>query len=248
MKSCTWLWPQLCSSTSSSDQSLWTLPISNRKDQSLWTLPISNRNHRKTCFPYISFCAPKTVCCLIYLLFSVNDCVDCLYLTVQIQWGACGLVLAGNVVVFLTILGYLYVFGNDDFDYSMWWAMFTSVVFSSINCHWKQQQQPEDFEYTVRIHCGCIWKKIYSKFCSMFNSAHINFTGNIIYIHAGEVIKHDGNSGANDKLHQQKLQNRSTETRHRCKVWLKLFLLSTSVVCFSLCRCLCLSEICMCPI
>ena len=71
---------------------------------------------------YISVFAPpkQFVVCFIYLLFSVNDCIDCLCLTVQIQWGACGLVLAGNVVVFLTILGYFYVFGNDDFDYSMW--------------------------------------------------------------------------------------------------------------------------------
>lgn len=37
-----------------------------------------------------------------------------------IEWGACGLVLAGNTVVFCTILGYYYVFNTDDFDYSMW--------------------------------------------------------------------------------------------------------------------------------
>ena len=43
-------------------------------------------------------------------------------ISLQIQWGACGLVLAGNTVVFLTILGYFFVFGNDDFDYSMWWC------------------------------------------------------------------------------------------------------------------------------
>lgn len=40
--------------------------------------------------------------------------------TSVIQWGACGLVLAGNVVVFLTILGYFFVFGNEDLDYSSW--------------------------------------------------------------------------------------------------------------------------------
>ncbi|XP_033737842.1 leptin receptor overlapping transcript-like 1 [Pecten maximus] len=37
-----------------------------------------------------------------------------------IQWGACALVLAANTVVFLTILGYFYVFDSDDLDYSMW--------------------------------------------------------------------------------------------------------------------------------
>ncbi|XP_013398564.1 leptin receptor gene-related protein [Lingula anatina] len=37
-----------------------------------------------------------------------------------IQWAACGLVMSGNAVVFLTILGYFWVFGNDDFDYGNW--------------------------------------------------------------------------------------------------------------------------------
>lgn len=57
----------------------------------------------------------------IYLYF-INDQIDndCNPILLQIQWGACGLVLAGNVVVFLTILGYFFVFGNDDLDYSSW--------------------------------------------------------------------------------------------------------------------------------
>ena len=37
-----------------------------------------------------------------------------------IDWGACALVLAGNIIVFLTILGYFFVFGNEDLDYSSW--------------------------------------------------------------------------------------------------------------------------------
>lgn len=35
-----------------------------------------------------------------------------------IEWGACGLVMAGNTVIFLTILGFFVVFGSgDDFSW-----------------------------------------------------------------------------------------------------------------------------------
>ncbi|KAG8437130.1 hypothetical protein GDO86_007995 [Hymenochirus boettgeri] len=38
-----------------------------------------------------------------------------------ILWGACGLVLAGNTVIFLTILGFFIVFGRgDDFSWEQW--------------------------------------------------------------------------------------------------------------------------------
>ncbi|KAK6302350.1 leptin receptor gene-related protein [Coregonus clupeaformis] len=38
-----------------------------------------------------------------------------------IQWGACGLVMAGNAVIFLTILGFFLVFGGgDDFSWEQW--------------------------------------------------------------------------------------------------------------------------------
>ncbi|XP_029639414.1 leptin receptor gene-related protein [Octopus sinensis] len=37
-----------------------------------------------------------------------------------IKWGACALVLAGNIIVFITILGYFIVFSSDEFDYNMW--------------------------------------------------------------------------------------------------------------------------------
>ncbi|XP_061551187.1 leptin receptor gene-related protein [Phycodurus eques] len=38
-----------------------------------------------------------------------------------IQWGACGLVMTGNVVIFLTILGFFVVFGGgDDFSWEQW--------------------------------------------------------------------------------------------------------------------------------
>ncbi|XP_042233631.1 leptin receptor gene-related protein-like isoform X2 [Homarus americanus] len=37
-----------------------------------------------------------------------------------IQWGACGLVLAGNVVSFLTIWGFFIMADSDDVEYSMW--------------------------------------------------------------------------------------------------------------------------------
>jgi len=40
-----------------------------------------------------------------------------------IEWGACMLVLTGNIVMFLTIFGFFVAFGNDDgFDYSSWGA------------------------------------------------------------------------------------------------------------------------------
>ncbi|KAK2159642.1 hypothetical protein LSH36_149g04054, partial [Paralvinella palmiformis] len=38
-----------------------------------------------------------------------------------IQWGACGLILAGDTVMFCTILAYFIVFNQDDpFGYSSW--------------------------------------------------------------------------------------------------------------------------------
>ncbi|XP_010893143.1 leptin receptor gene-related protein [Esox lucius] len=41
--------------------------------------------------------------------------------TELIQWGACGLVMAGNSVIFFTILGFFLVFGRgDDFSWEQW--------------------------------------------------------------------------------------------------------------------------------
>ncbi|TRY83294.1 hypothetical protein DNTS_000579 [Danionella cerebrum] len=39
----------------------------------------------------------------------------------SIAWGACALVLTGNIVIFATILGFFLVFGsNDDFSWQQW--------------------------------------------------------------------------------------------------------------------------------
>ncbi|KAG8040426.1 hypothetical protein G9C98_002422, partial [Cotesia typhae] len=37
-----------------------------------------------------------------------------------IEWGACWLTLAGNFVVYLTLLGFFMTFDQDDADYSIW--------------------------------------------------------------------------------------------------------------------------------
>ncbi|KAG7259133.1 hypothetical protein CRUP_016700 [Coryphaenoides rupestris] len=52
-----------------------------------------------------------------------NACreLDYFFTTGIIQWGACGLVMAGNSVIFLTILGFFLVFGRgDDFSWEQW--------------------------------------------------------------------------------------------------------------------------------
>lgn len=38
----------------------------------------------------------------------------------QIGFPAMWYVLGGNIIVFLTIVGFFITFGNDDVDYSMW--------------------------------------------------------------------------------------------------------------------------------
>lgn len=37
-----------------------------------------------------------------------------------IMWGACYLTLAGNVVSYLTLIGFFLTFDQDDSDYNMW--------------------------------------------------------------------------------------------------------------------------------
>ena len=49
----------------------------------------------------------------------MNKLVMCIPF-VQIQPGACWLVLAGNVVTFLTIFGFVFMADRDDIEYSMW--------------------------------------------------------------------------------------------------------------------------------
>nr|CAG4650638.1 EOG090X0J87 [Sida crystallina] len=37
-----------------------------------------------------------------------------------IEWGAAGLAITANIIVFVTILGFFVTFDNDEVDYSMW--------------------------------------------------------------------------------------------------------------------------------
>lgn len=38
----------------------------------------------------------------------------------QIQWGACYLTIAGNIVVYLTLVGFFLTFEQDYVDYNAW--------------------------------------------------------------------------------------------------------------------------------
>lgn len=50
-----------------------------------------------------------------------KDCFSVNTFLLQIQWGACGLVMTGNAVIFLTIFGFFVVFGGgDDFSWEQW--------------------------------------------------------------------------------------------------------------------------------
>ncbi|XP_052775016.1 leptin receptor gene-related protein-like [Mya arenaria] len=68
----------------------------------------------------------SNACVELCIFLTTGIVVSCLALPIvlahkgTIEPGACGLVTSGSVVVFLTILGYFSVFGNDDFDYSSW--------------------------------------------------------------------------------------------------------------------------------
>lgn len=90
------------------------------------------------CHPwFLSVCAVSTI--LVASIFVLDHilcctlCQLCIVITnrwqwdssstvlAQIQWGACGLVMTGNAVIFLTIFGFFVVFGGgDDFSWEQW--------------------------------------------------------------------------------------------------------------------------------
>ncbi|KAI4500180.1 hypothetical protein M0802_004597 [Mischocyttarus mexicanus] len=54
---------------------------------------------------------------------SSNPCLElAIFITIGfvIQPGACYLTLAGNVIVYLTLVGFFVTFEQDDVDYNMW--------------------------------------------------------------------------------------------------------------------------------
>lgn len=39
----------------------------------------------------------------------------------QIQWGACYLTLAGNIIIYLTLVGFFVTFDQDELEYNTCW-------------------------------------------------------------------------------------------------------------------------------
>ncbi|KAL4236455.1 Leptin receptor overlapping transcript-like 1 [Mactra antiquata] len=73
-----------------------------------------------------SFDTASSACMELCIFLTTGIVISCMSLPIilarasVIEWGACALAVSGSIVVFLTILGYFYVFANEDLDYSMW--------------------------------------------------------------------------------------------------------------------------------
>ncbi|KAH3696975.1 hypothetical protein DPMN_084459 [Dreissena polymorpha] len=73
-----------------------------------------------------SYDSASNACVELCIFLTTGIVVSCIALPIvlahkgTIEPGACALVTSGSVVVFLTILGYFFVFNDDDMDYSQW--------------------------------------------------------------------------------------------------------------------------------
>jgi len=65
-------------------------------------------------------CAETSIFVTLVLVISAFGLPIVLAHTEAIKWGACALVITGNLVMFTTIGAAFFLFTRDDFDYSSW--------------------------------------------------------------------------------------------------------------------------------
>ncbi|XP_072942384.1 leptin receptor gene-related protein isoform X4 [Epargyreus clarus] len=78
------------------------------------------RRHTDTAGGTNSPCMETAIFITMGILVSTFALPIVLARSAVIVWAACYLTLAGNVVVYLTILGFFTIFDMDDSDYAMW--------------------------------------------------------------------------------------------------------------------------------